>query len=69
MRFPDHYQYNKNDINKIKLTAKNLGSKILTTEKDYIKLNKENAKGINYFAVDLLIKNENELISFIKSKI
>ena len=69
IRFPDHYQYSKNDINKIKLTAKNLGSKILTTEKDYIKLNKENAEGINYFAVDLLIKNENELINFIKSKI
>ena len=69
MRFPDHYQYNKNDINKIKSFAKNLGSKILTTEKDYIKLNKEDAEGIDYLAVDLSIKNENELINFIKLKI
>ena len=69
MRFPDHYQYNKNDINKIKSTAKDLGSKILTTEKDYIKLNKEDAIGIDYLGVDLSIKNEGELINFIKSKI
>jgi tetraacyldisaccharide 4'-kinase len=69
IRFPDHYQYNKNDINKIKVYAKNSGSKILTTEKDYIKLNKKEAKEINYLSVDLLIKNENELINFIESRI
>ena len=67
--FPDHHQYNKSDIKKIKLKAKNLGSKILTTEKDFIKLSKEDAKDINYLSVDLLIKNENELINFIKSKL
>ena len=37
--FPDHYQYNKRDIKKIKSYAKNSGSKILTTEKiSYSKL-------------------------------
>jgi tetraacyldisaccharide 4'-kinase len=69
MRFPDHYQYNKRDINKIKYYAKNLSSKILTTEKDYLKLSKSDSKGINYLSIDLSIKNENKLIKFIKSKI
>ena len=69
VRFPDHYQYSKNDINKIKLCAKNLQSKILTTEKDYLRLSKEDAQGINYLSVDLSIKDENELIKFIQSKI
>ena len=69
MRFPDHYQYNDNDINKIKLYANKSGSKILTTEKDFIKLSKEMKKEINYLSIDLSIKNENELIDFIKSKI
>ena len=69
MRFPDHYQYNKSDIKKIKSYAKNLSSKILTTEKDYSKLDKNDAKGINYLSIDLSIKNENKLIKFIKSKI
>ena len=69
MRFPDHYRYNNNDINRIKYHAKKLGSKILTTEKDYIKLNKEMKKEISYLSIDLSIKNESELISFIRSKI
>ena len=69
MRFPDHYQYNKKDINKIKSYAKKLGSSVLTTEKDYVKLDKNDAKGINYLSIDLSIKNENKLINFLKSKL
>ena len=69
MKYPVHYQYNKSDINKIKTCAKNLESKILTTEKDYIKLSKDDAKGIDFLSVDLLIKNENNFIDFIRSKI
>ena len=69
IRFSDHHQYSKSDINKIKLKAKNLGSKIITTEKDFIKLSKDDAKNINYLSVDLLIEKENELITFIKSKL
>ena len=69
MKYPDHYQYNKSDINKIKSRAKNLESKILTTEKDYVKLSKDDAEGIDFLSVDLLIKNENNLIDFIRSKI
>tara|TARA_B110000027_G_scaffold84333_1_gene89517 strand:+ start:1172 stop:2113 length:942 start_codon:yes stop_codon:yes gene_type:complete len=67
--FPDHYQYNKRDIKKIKSYAKNSGSKILTTEKDYSKLDKNDVKGINYLSIDLFIKNENKFIKFINSKI
>jgi len=51
------------------LLAKDLGSKILTTEKDYLRLSKEDAQGITYLSVNMSIKNENELINFIKSKI
>ena len=37
--FPDHYNYNQNDIDNIKIQAKNLNAKIITTEKDYTKIN------------------------------
>ena len=57
------------DIKKIKSYAKNSGSKILTTEKDYSKLDKNDVKGINYLSIDLFIKNENKFIKFINSKI
>ena len=36
--FPDHYNYKKNDIKKILVRAKEINAKILTTEKDFIKL-------------------------------
>ena len=69
IKFPDHYQYKKNDIEKIKLLAANLNAKILTTEKDFVKISSENISNINFIEIDLVIKKQNELISFIKSKI
>ncbi|MDA7573237.1 tetraacyldisaccharide 4'-kinase [Candidatus Pelagibacter sp.] len=67
--FPDHYKYTQNDINKIKLKAKNLKAKILTTEKDYVKLNSNINNDINFLKVDIYIKNEEILINYLKSNI
>tara|TARA_B100000787_G_C16196847_1_gene301526 strand:+ start:3426 stop:4367 length:942 start_codon:yes stop_codon:yes gene_type:complete len=67
--FPDHYQYTKDDIEKLKLEAKSLNAKIITTEKDYVKLDNENHNKINFLAIELIIKKENELINFIQSTI
>ena len=69
LQFPDHYNYTNNDIEKIKLKAKKLNTKILTTEKDYLRLNKSNAENIDFFKVKLNIKNENELINFLQEKL
>jgi|TARA_B110000902_G_scaffold255000_1_gene319778 tetraacyldisaccharide 4'-kinase len=67
--FPDHYQYKKKDIEKIKLLAIDLKATIITTEKDYVKIARESLNKINFLGIDLVIKNEDELITFIKSKI
>ena len=69
INFPDHYQYTAKDINKIKSAAKNLNAKIITTEKDYVKIDTKSSSGINFIKIDIIIKNENELIDFIKIKI
>ena len=69
LKFPDHYNYTNNDIEKIKLKAKKLNTKILTTEKDYLRLNKSNAEDIDFFKVKLNIKDENELINFLQKKL
>lgn len=69
LTFPDHYLYTSNDINKIKLRAKKLNANILTTEKDYIKIDQSYKNEINFLGIDLIIKNEGELINLIKSKI
>jgi len=41
LNFPDHHNFNKNDIEKIKLAVKNINSNnkiVLTTEKDYVRI-------------------------------
>ena len=60
--FPDHYKYTQNDINNIQLHAKNLNAKIITTEKDYVKinLNKDNDIKSTIFPWD---KDEKKLIA------
>ena len=67
--FPDHYQYKKIDIEKIKHMALNLNLKIITTEKDFVKIPKKYSDDINFLEIDLIIKKQDQLISFIKSKL
>ena len=67
--FPDHYNYSDQDIIKIKEAAKSLNAKIITTEKDYIRLNKFNSDNIEYLEIELKIVNEKELINFLKEKL
>ena len=50
----------------IKKIAKNLNAKIITTEKDYNRLNKINNESIAYLKIKLKITNENQLINFLK---
>jgi len=66
--YPDHYMYNESDIIRIKKHANNLGAKIITTEKDYVKISHLNKEDINLLEVDLIIENEKELTDFIKEK-
>ncbi len=67
--FPDHYNYTNNDILKIKKKAKINNVKILTSQKDYLRLSKKNKKKIEYLKVKLIIKNESKLINFLKSSL
>tara|TARA_B100000579_G_scaffold183986_1_gene149915 strand:+ start:2772 stop:3695 length:924 start_codon:yes stop_codon:yes gene_type:complete len=55
--FPDHYNFSNTDIINIKKLAKKRGLNIVTTEKDYIRLSKENRKNIQFLKIDLDIKN------------
>ena len=62
----DHYQYTENDINNITLHAKRLNAKILTTEKDYTKINYNKKYDIKCLKIELTIKDEQKLINFLK---
>jgi tetraacyldisaccharide 4'-kinase len=64
--FPDHHKYTQKDIDYIRFQAKQLNSKILTTEKDYIKIKSIKNNDIKYLKVELDIKNEDKLIDYLK---
>ncbi len=67
--FPDHYEYKKEEIKRIKYLADQLNAKIITTEKDYVKIKKFNIENINFLGIDTKFEDEENLLSFIKTKI
>ena len=67
--YPDHFNYNKNDINKIKDQALKLDAEIITTEKDYVKVSQIDNNKINFLEIDLIIKNQEDLIKYLKSEL
>ncbi|WP_435085563.1 tetraacyldisaccharide 4'-kinase [Candidatus Pelagibacter bacterium nBUS_33] len=68
IEFPDHYKYSNFDINKIQKLSGNLNCQIITTEKDYLRLDKEKIHNINFIKSELKILDEEKLISTILNK-
>lgn len=64
--FPDHHNYSFGDLKKIRDIAKNENFKIITTEKDYMKIIDEFKNDINYLEIDLSIQDEDRLINLLK---
>jgi len=62
IEFPDHYSYTSNDIEQILKQANEMNYKIITTEKDYLRLEKNKIDEIKYIKTELNIINENKLI-------
>ena len=64
--FGDHYNYSNKDIEKIQNIAKKNNLKIITTEKDYVKIPDRFKNNINYLSINLSIQNESELIELLE---
>ena len=65
MVFPDHYDYSLQDLEKIQNIARNEKLKIITTEKDFMKIPQEFKKEINFLTIDLIIQDERKLIELL----
>jgi len=65
MVFPDHYDYSLKDLEKIQNIARNEKLKIITTEKDFMKIPQEFKKEINFLTIDLVIQDEKKLIELL----
>ena len=63
--FPDHYDYNLNDFKKIQSIASDEKLKILTTEKDFMKIPEQFKKDIDFLAIELVIQDEKKVIELL----
>ena len=65
IEFADHYTYTNNDINQIIKDANEMNCKIITTEKDYLRLENNNTDKIKFLQSGLKIIDEQKLIDTI----
>ena len=65
--FPDHFEYTLEDFEKIYNKAKNKGLKIITTEKDYMKIPEKYKNEIKFLNIELIIEDENKLIELLNN--
>ena len=65
IEFADHYKYKKSDVDNILNVAKKNSLKIITTEKDYIRLADFNIKQIQFIKTELQIIDEQKFINSI----
>ena len=61
LEYPDHYQYSKRDFDEIIINAKKFNAHIITTEKDFLRLEKFNRNEILYVKSSLEISDEKSL--------
>ena len=61
LEYPDHYQYLKKDFDEIIVNAKKHNAHIITTEKDYLRLESFSRNEILYIKSSLNISNEKSL--------
>ena len=65
LEYPDHYQYSKKDFYEIISKAKRFGAKIITTEKDYLRLDSFDKTEILFIKSSLEILDEKKLIKIL----
>ena len=65
LEFPDHYSYTKKDINNILNEANKLNCSVITTEKDFQKINILSDNKIKIMKIDLKIIDEDKFINSI----
>ena len=68
-KFPDHYNYEESDLQKLKELAKDKGCELLTTEKDYFRIKKSFRKNINFLKVELLIDKEKQFYKYLNERL
>ena len=67
--YPDHYNFSKTELDSLINKAKSNNIVLLTTEKDYCRIDDVYKKNIEFLKIELEIENKNNFIELIKKKI
>ena len=69
IKFPDHYNYSEKELENLISKAKEYNAILLTTEKDYLRIDENYKKNINCLKIVVEIENRNQFIDEIKKVI
>ena len=67
--FPDHHKFSNIDLKKLNYNASRSNLTLITTEKDFFRLNKAQRKNIKFLKIKLEIKNREKLKKILVSKL
>jgi len=67
--FPDHHKFSNIDLKKLKYNASRDNLTLVTTEKDFFRLNKAQRKNIKFLKIKLEIKDKEKLKKILISKL
>ena len=67
LAFSDHYNYLQKDLDKIKNLAQSNNLKIVTTEKDFLRISQKNLEKIDFLKIKVKIDNQVEFEKKINS--
>ena len=67
--FPDHHKFSNIDLKKLNYNASRGNLTLITTEKDFFRLNKAQRKNIKFLKIKLEIKNREKLKKILVSKL
>ena len=67
--YPDHYNFSKTELDNLINKAKINNAVLLTTEKDYYRIDDNYKKNIEFLKIELEIENKNSFIELIKKSL
>ena len=69
IKFPDHHKYSEETLESLINKTKKNNTILLTTEKDYFRINENYKQNINFLKIEVEIENRNQFIDEIKKVI
>ncbi len=66
INYPDHYNYSKKDLKYLEELSGRYKAKLITTEKDYMRIHHDYRENLNYLPIKIRLKNEDLLKDIIK---